>query len=270
MKYKNLSIFLMVFFLLSCKTKEKVSDLNYMQNIEKIAVETAERNYSSTLQTGDQIVILVSAKDKDVANPFNQNYSSGEMVQQAQNNGNVLNQGVIVSGPTYTVDSLGNINFPYIGQLNTTGKTLEVFRDELTDELRKYIKDPTVNIRMANFKITVLGEVNRPGEFIVPNGKATILNALGMAGDTTIYGKRDDILIIRTIDGEITKERINIADANFMNSQFNYLKQGDVIYVTPNATREKTAKLDPNTGLYIGIASIALAAAGIIVTLFKK
>ena len=263
-------LFLIILTLTSCKTKEKVSKLNYMQNVEQIATEASVNSAASasTLQVGDQLVILVSGRDLDVVKPFNQNYSSGELIQQSQVPGNVSNQGAVTfSGPTYIVDSDGNIDFPFFGKIETKGKTVETLRDELHSKIKRYVIDPTVNIRLANFKVTVLGEVNRQGEYIVPNGKATLLNALGMAGDLTMYGKRDDVLLVRNIDGNITKERINLLDANFINSPYFNLKQGDVIYVSSNKTREKTAKLDPNSGLYIGIASIVVT---ILALVFKK
>lgn len=273
---KNTIVFLFLLILTltltltSCNTRNKKSKLNYMQNVEQVATEASMNNAASnsTLQVGDQLVILVSGRDLDVVKPFNQNYSSGELIQQSQVPGNVSNQGAVTfSGPTYIIDSEGYIDFPFLGKIDTKGKTIEALRDELHSKIKRYVIDPTVNIRLANFKVTVLGEVNRQGEYIVPNGKATILNALGMAGDLTMYGKRDDVLLVRNIDGNITKERINLLDANFINSPYFHLKQGDVIYVSSNKTREKTAKLDPNSGLYIGIASIVVT---ILALVFKK
>ena len=247
-------------FLTSCKTMqtEKDSDLNYMQNIEQIAIETAKK-LEPSIQVGDQLVIAVAAKDLDVVRPFNQNYSSGETVQQSQLGGNTPSLGTAtIAGPTYIVDSNGAIDFPVLGQLDTTGKTMEEFRDELKSKLKRYIIEPSVNIRLANFKISVLGEVNRQGEYIIPNGRATLLNALGMAGDLTMYGKRDDVLIVRNVNGEIIKGRVNLLNADFINSPYYNLTQGDVIYVSANQTKEKTARLNPNAGLYIGIASIVV------------
>lgn len=257
---KNISILLIfALSLISCKVADKSSDLNYMQNIEGIATEASRQSTVSTIQVGDQLVISVSAKDLDVIKPFNQNYSSGEIIQNAQAGGNVPAAGqTAVAGPTYIVDSNGDIDFPIIGNLNTTGKTIEQFRNELRQEITRYIISPTVNIRIANYKVTVLGEVNRPGQYVITDGHSTLLNALGLAGDLTMYGKRDDVLVVRSLDGELVKERINLTDASFINSPYYYLKQGDVIYISSNKTREKTARLDPNAGLYIGVASIVV------------
>ena len=254
---KNLLYFFIAIVLISCKPQQ---NFDYMKNIEDVAIQTSMQKSQNTLQIGDQIIIMVTAKDMDVVKPFNQNYSSSEMV--AQNNtagGNTPSAGSqLISGPTYIIDNKGDIDFPVIGEINTTGKTVAELKDELTSKLSKYIINPNVNVRLVNFKVTIIGEVNRQGDYIIPNANATILNALGMAGDLTMYGERENVLIVRNVDGEITKERINLSDANFFNSPYFYLKQGDVIYVSPNSTKEKTSRLDPNAGIYISVASIVV------------
>lgn len=257
-----------LFYMTSCTTRNKSSELNYMQNIEEIAAEASVKNSISTIQAGDQLVISVSAKDLEVVKPFNQNYNSGEMIQNAQAGGNMPAVGqTVISGPTYMVDTQGFIDFPVLGRLNTTGKTIDEFKQELRGLITRYIINPTVNVRLTNYKITVLGEVLRPGQYVVPDGNATILTALGLSGDLTMYGKRDDVLVVRSINGEIGKERINLTDASFINSPYYHLKQGDVIYISSNKTKEKTARLDPNAGLYIGVASIVVT---ILALVFKK
>lgn len=267
---KNIYLFFIsTFFLLtSCKTKDKASELNYMQNVEQIATETALNNTVSTIQKGDQLVILVTAKDMAVVKPFNQNYNSGEIVSYSTSNSNAPAQGQSqISGPTYLVDSNGNVDFPVLGKLSTTGQTIVEFKDVLRDKLEKFIVNPSVSMKISNYKVTVLGEVTTPGQFSIPDGQTTLLNALGLAGDLTMYGKRDDILLVRTEDGEVTKERINLMDANFINSPYYHLKQGDVIYVSANYTKEKTARLDPNMPIYISVAGIIVT---ILALVFKK
>jgi len=272
MKSKILVV-LVAFWLVSCKTNPNAkNDLNYMQNIEKIAVESSSRNSNSTIQTGDQLVILITAKDMDVVKPFNQNYSSSEIIQTNSGaGGNTPNQGMTsISGPTYIVDANGNIDFPVLGEINTTNKTLTSFKEELRDRMTQFVINPTVNIRLANFKVTVLGEVNRQGDYTISNGQATILNALGLAGDLTMYGKREDVLVIRTENGVVTHGKINLLDANLINSPYYNLKQGDAIIVAANNTKDLTSKQNPNTGLYLTAASIAITAVAVVVSLIKK
>ncbi len=272
MKGKILVI-LSAFIIVSCKTNPNAkNDLNYLQNIEKVAIESSARNSENTIQKGDQLVILITAKDMDVVKPFNQNYSSSEIIQtNSFAGGNTPNQGVTtISGPTYIVDVNGNIDFPVLGIINTEGKTLEGLKAGLREKMQKYVINPTINIRLANFKVTVLGEVNRQGDYIISNGQGTILNALGMAGDLTMYGKRDQILVIRTENGQVIHGKVNLQDANLINSPYYYLKQGDAIIVASSNAKDIQAKQNPNTGLYLTAISIGVTAIAVVVSLFKK
>ena len=256
----------LVFILLnSCTSKKK---LDYLQNIESVALEASMKNAKSTIQPNDQLVIMVTAKDMDVVKPFNQNFSSGQILQYSLPSNNAPTQGqTSASGPTYMVDSQGNIEFPVIGKINTENKTTEELRDILKKEISKYVVNPQVSVRNTNYKITVLGEVNRPGTYKIPDAQTTLLEVLGLAGDLTIYGNREDVLVLRNIDGTMTKERIDLTKADFINSPFFYLKQNDVIIVSPNETKQKSARLDPNAGIYISVASIVVT---ILALIFKN
>ena len=256
----------LVFILLnSCTSKKK---LDYLQNIESVALEASMKNAKSTIQPNDQLVIMVTAKDMDVVKPFNQNFSSGQILQYSLPSNNAPTQSqTSASGPTYVVDSQGNIEFPVIGKINTENKTTEELRDILKKEISKYVVNPQVSVRNTNYKITVLGEVNRPGTYNIPDAQTTLLEVLGFAGDLTIYGNRTDVLVVRNIDGVMTKERIDLTKADFINSPFFYLKQNDVIIVSPNETKQKTSRLDPNAGIYISVASIVVT---ILALIFKN
>jgi polysaccharide export outer membrane protein len=260
------------FLLISCKTKEKVSELNYMQNIEQVATEISIKNSVNTIQRGDQLAIFITAKDMTVVKPFNQNYSSAELSQYSTPSTNAPNAQILEKNttPIYLVDSNGEIDFPVLGKLNTTGKTLVEFQDEIRERVSQYVLNPSVSIKITNYKVTVLGEVNKPGQYTIPDGQSNILGALGLAGDLTMYAKRNDILLVRNENGQLIKERINLMDANFINSPFFQLKQNDLIYVSSNETKEKTAHLNPNTGTYIAIAGTLIGLAGIFITIFKK
>lgn len=268
--YKFLSFVFLSFFLSSCSVLQTKStdesDLEYMKNIEEVAIEASQNQTSNTLQPGDQLIIVVSAQDQDVVKVFNQNYSAQEQIRQSSlPGGNSIPNQAPSTGPTYIVDSQGFIDFPILGKIETTARTLDEFKDDLKQRLRRYIKEPFVHARLTNYKITVLGEVRSPGQYTMADGKATILNALGMAGDLTIYGKRDDILVVRNVNGVMSKERIDLTDAGFVNSPYYNMKQGDVIYVTPNKTQERLSKRDPNSTLYISIASIVVTILALII-----
>ncbi len=260
---KLIGILLFFAVLQSCTARkaDKQSELNYLQNVNQTVTQAALANAASTIQKGDQLVIFVSAKNMEVVRPFNQGYYTAQ---------NTAPNAAPNVERTYLVDSEGNIDFPILGTITTTGKTVEALKSEMHELISKYVKEPVVTVRLANFKVTVLGEVARPGQYTIPEGQTTLLNALGLAGDLTIYGKRDDILMVRNVNGVITEERINLLDANFINSPYFQLKQGDVIYVSANPTKEKVARLDPNTGTYIAIAGTLIGLAGIFITIFKN
>lgn len=238
----------------SCAPRQEI---NYMQDIESLALDNSIKNSRSTLQPGDQLIITVTAKDMDVVKPFNQSYSSSSTITQySVPSSNNLSQQMPVSGSTYIVDTDGNIMFPQIGVVSAKNENLETMRTKLTNLISEYVKNPVVDIKLVNFKVSVLGEVTRPGTYVIPDGNTTLLGALGLAGDLTPFGIRTNVLIVRNIDGQITKERVDLTSAQFINSPFYYLKQNDMVYVQPNANREKAARVDPNTGLYISVASV--------------
>jgi len=273
MRGKILTIVLASSMVVSCKVNSNAkNDLNYMQNIEQVAINASAKNSANTIQVGDQLIILITAKDMDVVKPFNQNYSSSELIQtNATAGGNTPNQGATtLAGPSYVVDTNGDIDFPVLGRVNTSGKTLVEFKDELRTRMTKYVINPTVNVKLANFKVTILGEVNRQGDYTIANGQATILNALGLAGDLTQYGKRNDILVIRTENGIVSHGRIDLQDANLINSPYYNLKQGDAVIVSANKVKDLTSKQNPNTTIYLTAASIAVTAVAVVISLFKK
>lgn len=233
------------------------TEINYMKDIENISLENSIKNSRSTLQPGDKLIISVTAKDMDVVAPFNQNYSSSTTITQySVPSSNNLPQQVPISGPTYIVDTDGNIMFPQIGVVSTKNENIETLRAKLVDRISEYVKSPVVDVKLVNFKVSILGEVTKPGTYVIPDGSATLLNALGLAGDLTVYGVRTNVLVVRNIDGQITQERVDLTSAQFINSPYYYLRQNDMIYVQPNANREKQSRVDPNTGIYISVASV--------------
>ncbi len=250
--------------IVSCRTR---NDINYLQDVDKAATETAIRMENNTLQPGDQLVINIMAKDLDVVKPFNQNYSSGQILQNPQLTGNVSPTSPTASGPTYIIDQNGEIDFPVLGKLETRGLTVEQFKNNLYNKITRYIKEPTVSVKLNNFRVSVMGEVARPGEYVVADGQTTLMKALALAGDLTMYGMRDNILLVRTVDGKMEKVRVDLTRSDFMDSPYYNLKQGDVIYVSANKTKEKTSRLDPNMPIYISVASIVVT---ILALVFKK
>jgi len=244
--YLPLFILITTLFLSSCASRQ---DLVYFQDADK-EIELSVK-YVLTYKPDDLITISVSALDMDAVRPFN--------LYVAAFRGTA---GGITSTPslqTYLIDATGNIDFPVIGTVPIGGLSRKEATRLVTDKLLPYIKDPIVNIRITNFKISVLGEVNAPGTFNIPNERVTLPEALGLARDLKIQGIRANILIIREVDGKITKNYIDLRTNALFSSPFYYLQQNDVVYIEPNNSRIKESRVNPNTSIFLSSVSILIS-----------
>lgn len=231
----------------SCVSKEKII---YVQDVEETLTET-ETNYQNIIQRDDVLRITVSSSNMEAVVPFN------PMIGMATNQGMMANgQGRLFD---YLVDSNGEITFPIVGQIMLAGLTRTQAQEKVQDVLKAYVKDAVVDIRVTNFKFTVLGEVGRPGTFNVVDNRVTLIQALGLAGDLTIYGKRESILIIRDVNGVQSSQRVDITSADFIYSEFYYLRQNDTIIVEPNGAQVQAAGFNRNASLWVSIASLLLS-----------
>ena len=171
----------------------------------------------------------------------------------------------------YLVNNSGEIDFPVIGTLRVGGLTKNEAESLIRERLRPYLKEaPIVTVRMANYKISVLGEVARPGSFTIGNEKVNVLEALAMAGDMTIYGVRDNVKLIR--EDESGKRKIinlDLNNAGIVTSPYYYLKQNDILYVTPNETKAKNSDIGNSTTLWVSSISILVSIAGLLVNILK-
>jgi polysaccharide export outer membrane protein len=177
-------------------------------------------------------------------------FNSGAVPSEASQDVSLAQQG-------YLVSQEGFIDFPVLGKIKLGGLTKEEARNKLVNELQEYLKDPIVNIRYLNYRITVIGEVNRPSSFTIPSEKINLLTAIGMAGDLTIYGKRENILLIREEAGVRTMTRVNLNSKEILDSPYFYLQQNDVVYVEPVAARAAQASLTrSNISIVLSAASV--------------
>jgi len=167
------------------------------------------------------------------------------------------------------VDRDGNIVFPVIGTIFVKGMTKEQLRADLEKRLLQYLTDPLVTIRQLNFNVTVLGEVNRPGQYTSPTEKVTLFQALGLAGDMTAFAERTNVTLIRNEDGVEQTHTLDFTDKNLVSSPYYYLKQNDVLYVQPDEIKKRSANVDPNRNLYFQIGGIAISVATLIITLTR-
>ena len=208
------------------------------------------------IKPDDLLSITVTSINPEANMLFNQGVIASE--------GNVGTGGVDKSTQGYVVNSEGLINLPMLGKVELGGLTKEEATLKITEALEEYLKEPIVNIRYLNYRITVIGEVNRPSTFTVPTEKINLLTALGMAGDLTVYGKRENILIIREEGGERTMTRVNLNNKDILDSPYFYLQQNDVVYVEPVETKADQASLTRSN------LSIALAAASVLAIIITR
>lgn len=191
------------------------------------------------IQADDLLSITVTSLNPE----SNMLFNAGVIIPAEGNN-------TTISAPineNYLVDKDGYINYPVIGQIKLEGYTKQEAVIRMVDLLDEYVKDPIINIRFMNFKVTVIGEVQQPNSFVIPTEKITVLEALGLAGDMTAYGKRENVLIIREKDGIRTANRLNLNNKDVLNSEFFYLQQNDIIYVEPYKTKAIQADNNPRT-----------------------
>lgn len=240
---RYISFFLLVILLQSCASRKNVA---YLQDVNNNSNSQTESSYEPVLKNDDLLSIIVSANDPEITYMFN--------IPQIQGNYKVNeNQDGI---KTYLIDTKGEIEFPVIGRIQLGGLTRTQAIDKLTEKIKPYITNPTINLRILNYKISVLGEVNKAGNYTINSERITLLEAIANAGDLTIYGRRDNILIIREKDDKKTYNRIDITKSDFINSDFYYLTQNDVVIVEPNKTRVNSSSFGPNVTATISALSV--------------
>lgn len=233
---------LVAFFAILLQSCGSRREIVYATNIEAKTYEQVTL-YEPVVQPDDLLSIQVMAENQEVTMPFN-------LPEMSQNDPDVRNL------RTYLVDNQGFIDFPGLGRVQLGGLTRSEAREKLFKEISEYVVNPIISLRIINFKVSVLGEVVRPGTYTAQGERITLLEALGMAGDMTIYGRRDNLLLIREAEGKKTHARIDITDAGFIDSPYYYLKQNDVVYVEPNKTRIHTSRIGPDIYLVFSAISV--------------
>lgn len=248
-KIFNLLIVIVILTISSCASKK---ELVYFQGDQQSTTKYEE--YIPKIQSSDMLAISVSAADIKATEPFNQQ-SVYQVNSGVQNN---------PYAKVYTVDENGYINYPLIGNVKVGGLTRTEAENELKSKISKYIVNPGVNINFTNFRITVLGEVAKPGNFSIPNERVSILDALGMAGDLTINGVRNNIMVIREQNGQKQTYNVDLTSKEILNSPVYYLAQNDVIYVEPNNAKISSSKFTPNYSLWISVAGVIISVIAVI------
>ncbi len=241
----------------SCTSQKK---LTYFRDVTAETAESINTEFKTaheaTIVAGDMLAITVSGLDPIAVAPFNMpvvSYSSPGSDQIYQT----------PSLQSYLVDIEGEVDFPILGKIKLAGLKKAEAISEIKSRLDPFLKDAIVNIKFLNYKITIMGEVARPGQYTITNERVTLLDALGMAGDMTPYGKRDNVLLTREINGKIEFVRLNLNSEELFTSPYYYLQQNDIIYVEPNSVRAVSSQ---NLNLYLSMISTLATLTTVIVT----
>lgn len=255
---------LVVLSFFSCGSTKNVA---YFQNADTLNLSASKGLYDAKIMPKDLLTITVSTTDPKAAMPFNLS------VQSTLGNGGSLSSG---SGSLlqYLVDNDGCINFPVVGLIKVAGLTKRECEDLIHDKVKPYMaasERPIINVRMSSFKISVLGEVASPGQYTVDAEKISILQALADAGDLTIYGKRNNVMLVREdANGQKSIHRLNLNDANLINSPYYYLQQNDAIIVEPNKVKAQNSSIGQSTTLWFSAIGIVTSVASLVTNIIRN
>lgn len=258
MKKIIIPVILTGLLLTSCASREKIA---YYQNIDQ--TEIVNKKFETKIKNDDLLMIIVSAQDPVAVQPFN--LMSNLTVDPTNQAGGGQRQQQL-----YLVDDNGFIDFPTLGKIEVANKTKAQIISELQNKISKYVINPIINLRIMNYKVTVQGEVKMPGTHTINSERITLMEAIALSGDLTNYGKRDNILVLREENGEVKSHRVDLTKADFINSDFYYLKQNDVVYVEPNKVAVNSSAVGPNVSIYMTAISLLLTTTALILTNTKK
>lgn len=238
-------LFLLVIGVTSCVAPEKII---YFQEQQDQRLKEDLENFEPTLQIGDIVNINVASVPAEAAVAFNL----------------YENPGVNPRPLPYIINADGEINFPVIGKLKIVNLTTKEVTNKLVELLLPYLSNAIVNVRLVNFRVSVLGEVRNPGSYIVENERISLLDAISLAGDLTIQGKRSNISLIRERDGKRTITYLDLTSQEIFNSPYFYLAQNDIVYVEPNKTRINSSSVGANTAVVISSLTLLVSLIAII------
>lgn len=244
----NVSFLCLLILLQSCVSKKEIL---YLQNIDNNSALEVNSN-RTTLQPNDILKIDVGALIPEAALPYNKMTTSGI---QAANNLEVIK----LDG--YLVSNNKTINFPVLGELSVAGKSTADLEIDIKNSLESggYLLNPNVTVRLLNAKVTILGEVKQPGTFTFTENNISLLQALGLAGDLTINGDREDVILIREADGKRSTTHLNLTEAAWLNGPYQNIQPNDVLVVNPNSAKVKSAAFFGSASSFVAVASLLIS-----------
>lgn len=249
-----LSAFILALLSVSCRTAERVI---YFQDSKSDSLAVLTPGFTPIFKVDDFLSIVITTADPESAQIYNLPATTAS------------NQGYSIGNPAqygYLVNARGEISLPVLGTIHVAGKNRMDLETEIKTMLRDQLKNPTVQIQILNFKVTVLGDVKSPGTFKIPNERITLLEAIGLAGDLRMSGERKNVKVIRDSSGVKTEYRIDLTTKEIFSSPAYYLQQNDVVYVEPNAAARTEGTFWKATGtIFISISSLVIATISIII-----
>ena len=228
--FYSLGFYLMVFLSTSCRMNKHLA---YFKSTKDTTIAVVQKDFEPVIQTGDILFISVTSLDALSSATFNFS-TTGTSPAPGMTSGSSLPPNTTLG---ILVNNDGSIEMPKLGKIQARGKTKEKLRNDLTVSLLPYLKEPVVTIRFMNYRVTVLGEVNRPGTLTIQNERVSVLEAIGLAGDLTMYGNRNNILLIHENNGIKETKRLSLTDYSIFSSPYYYLQSNDVIYIEPNKAK---------------------------------
>jgi Periplasmic protein involved in polysaccharide export len=267
-KISLLSLSLFIILFTSCTSYKKVPYLQGAESIPKKELNKLNKQYIQKIMPSDLLSITVNSSTPEAAIPFNLPLIP---TSRLENSTSGINQ--TMGMQTYLVDQEGNIDFPILGRLNIGGMSKQEVQDLIKSKIYpKYIKEePIITVRFTNYKVSLLGEISRPGTYGVANEKINILEALALGGDMTIYGRRDNVLLMReNLSGEKEIIRLDLTDKNLVLSPYFFLQQNDIIYIQPNKSRARGADIGSAETLTISIVGTLISLTSLLVTVLAK
>ena len=245
-----------ILMMVGCGSSKQVA---YWQNIDSISLAASKGLFDAKIMPKDELTILVQTTDPLTSEPFNLR-STGQTSSKNQITG-------------YLVDNDGMINFPIVGKIHVAGLTKTECEDLIKSKIQPYLartENPLVSVRTSSYRITVIGEVNKPGVIPVATEKISLVEALAEAGDMTVYGKRDNVLLVREDkSGEKHKVRLNMNDANIINSPYYYLQQNDIVYVEPHKVKARNTFFGSNTSIFYSVIGITTSLVSLLITVLR-
>lgn len=252
--------------LCSCKPHENLA--YFSVNTPTLEQAVADTGWKLKIVPDDELAITVTSEAPEATAIYNLpvvNSSAGSpaMTDPREARSVATNPQI----QTYIVDKAGNIKFPQLGVIHAAGLTTAQLAEELTRRIAENVEAPYVRVELANFKVNVLGEVQKPGLVHIPSERFTILDALAEVGDMTIFGRRDNVTLIREQDGKVTYHQVNLNDAKLFESPYYYLQQNDVVYVEPTEARRGQAEYNQNNSYKISVVSAIVSGCSVIASL---